>query len=62
MQELNNVRIATLAVDKYTAVQFYITENKASTSIVATLTIIQPDGTTKTQSKTSSFTIGHGRS
>jgi len=62
MQELNNVRIATLAVDKYTAVQFYITENKTTTSIYATLTIIQPDGTVKTQAKTASYTIGHGRS
>ncbi len=61
MQELNNHRYVTVAVDRWTAMQFDIVETKGSTTISETLTILQPDGTTKTQSRSVTFTIGHGR-
>lgn len=62
MQELDNKRYVTVAVDKWTALQIAIQEQKNATNLNIVLTILQKDGTVKTQTKALSFTIGHGRS
>ena len=62
MQELDNKRYVTVAVDKWTAVQLAIQEQKNATNVNVTFTILQPNETVKTQTKSLSFTIGNGRS
>lgn len=61
MQELDNYRYVTVAVDKWTAMQLSAREQKNATNVNVTLTILQPDGTVKTQTKALSFTIGNGK-
>lgn len=62
MQELDNKRYVTVAVDKWTALQIAIQEQKNATNLNVVLTILQPNETVKTQTKSLAFTIGHGRS
>lgn len=61
MQELDNKRYVTVAVDKWTAMQISMQEQKNGTNLNVTLTILQPNETVKTQTKALSFTIGNGR-